>query len=99
MVSKHIDGADAPACTQQVCEVEWKDLPMSCPAPWMEIWNAHPQVYLPIHRTGRESCEWCGTLYVLKPPDPGGPVPQFCNAEIEALYHEALARVKQEQSS
>tara|TARA_Y100001933_G_scaffold115069_2_gene115057 strand:+ start:134 stop:433 length:300 start_codon:yes stop_codon:yes gene_type:complete len=99
MVAKHIDDAHEPACTQKISKVEWKDLPLSCPTASMEIWNAHPQVYLPIHRTGRETCEWCGTLYVLEPPDPGAEVPQFCNSEIEGLYREALARVKKEQTS
>ncbi len=97
MVAKHIDGMQAAACTQKYCEVEWSDLPLSCPAPWMEIWNAHPQVYLPIHRSGRETCEWCGTVYVLKPPDPEAPIPQFCNIEIETLYYQALARVRRKQ--
>jgi len=99
MVAKHIDDAQEPACTQKVSKVEWKDLPLSCPTASTEIWNAHPQVYLPVHRTGRETCEWCGTLYVLEPPDPDAEVPQFCNSEIEVLYREALARVKKERSS
>lgn len=62
----------------------------------METWKAHPQVYLPIHRTGRKTCESCGTRYVRGPPDPYAPVPQFCNFETEDLYREALARVKRE---
>lgn len=60
------------------------------------IWNAHPQVYLPIHRTDRQSCEWCGTVYLLNQPDPEAPIPLFSNTEIETLYLDALARVKQE---
>jgi len=99
MVAKHVNGASEAACTQERVEVEWEDLPLSCPTPRMAIWNAHPQVYLPIHRTGEEACEWCGTVYVLKPPDPEAPVPNFCNTEIAACYREALERVEQAQSS
>ncbi|MDT8450874.1 MAG: hypothetical protein RQ847_11960 [Wenzhouxiangellaceae bacterium] len=88
------DGPLEPACREQVREVGWDELPLSCPTAEMEIWNAHPREYLPIHRTGREQCEWCGTVYVLKPPDPDRPPPTFCNIEIENRYRQALARLQ-----
>ncbi|MDT8410143.1 MAG: hypothetical protein RQ741_11130 [Wenzhouxiangellaceae bacterium] len=58
----------------------------------MAIWNAHPQVYLPIHRSGKEACQWCGTVYVLRDPDPDAPDPEFRNIEIETRYRRARAR-------
>ena len=43
-----------------------KDLPLSCPTDQMELWNAHPKVYLPIEETGMEICPYCGSRFVLK---------------------------------
>lgn len=42
------------------------DLPLSCPTNSMELWNAHPKVYLPIEKTGMETCPYCGTCFVLQ---------------------------------
>ncbi|MBA4697706.1 MAG: zinc-finger domain-containing protein [Legionella sp.] len=46
--------------------VSTKDLPLSCPTDGMELWNAHPKVYLPIEKTGVEVCPYCGSRFVLK---------------------------------
>ncbi len=46
--------------------VRASDLPLSCPSNTAALWNAHPKVYLPIDKTGEETCPYCGTLYVLK---------------------------------
>lgn len=54
------------ACTQRSYEVTRANLPLSCPMPDMQIWNAHPRVYLPIHKTGRAICPYCNAEYVLK---------------------------------
>lgn len=39
-----------------------------CPSPTakMQIWNAHPKVYLDVARTGEAKCPYCGTVYQLK---------------------------------
>ncbi|MFD1712615.1 zinc-finger domain-containing protein [Ottowia sp. GY511] len=39
-----------------------------CPNPLakMELWNAHPKVYLDVAHTGQARCPYCGTLYQLK---------------------------------
>ncbi|MBI1394766.1 MAG: zinc-finger domain-containing protein [Betaproteobacteria bacterium] len=50
-------------------EVTAVDLPLHCPTPSMQLWNAHPRVFLPIEKTGEALCPYCGTLYTLK----GGP--------------------------
>lgn len=42
------------------------DLPLSCPTPEMKLWNSHPRVYLPIAKTGREQCPYCGAVFTLK---------------------------------
>lgn len=55
-----------PACTEKTQIIHRKDLPLSCPTDAMELWNAHPKVYLPIEKTGAEVCPYCGTHFVLQ---------------------------------
>jgi len=55
---------------QRTIEVEASQLPLHCPMPDMQLWNAHPRVYLPLAEKGEALCPYCGTLYKLK----GGPV-------------------------
>ncbi|MCG8323933.1 MAG: zinc-finger domain-containing protein [Thiotrichales bacterium] len=50
--------------------VSRKDIPLHCPMPQDSLWNAHPRVYLPIEDSGRETCPYCGAVYVLS-DDPG----------------------------
>ena len=54
------------ACTTKVYTIHNKDLPLSCPTKEMAVWNAHPKVYLPIEETGKETCPYCGTQFVLE---------------------------------
>lgn len=54
-----------PASAAKKYHVTTKDLPLSCPMPNMTLWNAHPRVYLPIEKTGKASCPYCGASYVL----------------------------------
>ncbi|MBI2312216.1 MAG: zinc-finger domain-containing protein [Betaproteobacteria bacterium] len=56
----------------RVVEVAAKDLPLHCPTPAMQLWNAHPRVFLPIEKTGEALCPYCGTLYRLKGGRPSG---------------------------
>ncbi|RMH16191.1 MAG: zinc-finger domain-containing protein [Gammaproteobacteria bacterium] len=42
-----------------------QDLPLHCPLPGTSNWNSHPRVFLPIEKTGREKCPYCGTDYIL----------------------------------
>ena len=56
------------AATRTV-EVTTEDLPLHCPTPAMQLWNAHPRVFLPIEATGEALCPYCGTHYRLA----GGP--------------------------
>lgn len=60
------DTSTNKACTQRSYEITRADLPLSCPMPGMRLWDAHPQVYLPIEKTGRAICPYCGAEYVLK---------------------------------
>lgn len=43
-----------------------------CPNPQarMQLWNAHPRVYLDVARTGEARCPYCGTVYRLKAGEP-----------------------------
>jgi len=46
-------------------EVTRADLPLHCPLEGMTLWNSHPRVYLPIEKTGKAKCPYCGADYVL----------------------------------
>lgn len=53
-------------CAQKEYKISRKELPLSCPTDEMSLWNAHPKVYLPIEKTGKETCPYCGAVYVLE---------------------------------
>lgn len=55
-----------PANAQNEYLVRSEDLPLSCPTPEMHLWNSHPRVYLPIEKTGRAKCPYCGAQFVLE---------------------------------
>lgn len=57
--------AQRPANAEARYEVRRSELPLSCPAPDMTLWNSHPRVYLPIEATGEATCPYCGARYVL----------------------------------
>lgn len=57
--------ATVEANTAQKYHVTTEDLPLSCPMPNMILWSSHPRVYLPIDKTGKETCPYCGTHYIL----------------------------------
>ena len=59
---------DTLASTQRIYRVTQKDLPLCCPMPDMQLWNAHPRVYLPIHATGKAICPYCSAEYFLDTP-------------------------------
>lgn len=54
------------ASAQKNYVVHSHDLPLSCPTDSMELWNAHPKVYLPIEKTGVEVCPYCGSRFILQ---------------------------------
>lgn len=56
---------EKPSCHETRVEVSRSDLPLSCPMPEQSLWNAHPQVYLPIDKAEEVSCPYCGTVYVI----------------------------------
>lgn len=43
-----------------------QDLPLSCPMKDATLWNEHPRVYLPIEKTGKATCPYCGKHYLLE---------------------------------
>lgn len=55
-----------PANAEKLYRVKRSDLPLSCPTPDMALWNSHPRVYLPIEKTGRAKCPYCGAEYLLE---------------------------------
>lgn len=54
------------AAAKKKYTVTLKDLPLCCPMDRMQLWNAHPKVYLPIKKLGEVVCPYCSTKYVLK---------------------------------
>lgn len=54
------------AAMKRTYEIHRKDLPLSCPTDEMILWNAHPKVYLPIEKTGKEICPYCGSCFILQ---------------------------------
>jgi uncharacterized Zn-finger protein len=46
-------------------EITASALPLSCPLPGASVWNLHPKVFLPITDTGKATCPYCGTHYVM----------------------------------
>jgi uncharacterized Zn-finger protein len=50
---------------QRTCHINQQQLPLHCPLPDMSLWDSHPRVYLPIEETGRATCPYCGSEYVL----------------------------------
>lgn len=59
-----------PSCTAKQYQVTFKDLPVCCPMPNMVLFNSHPRVYLPIQKTGKASCPYCGATYTLTDFEP-----------------------------
>ena len=54
------------ASTVKRYEVTEADIPLSCPMPNMQLWDAHPRVYLPIKATGHVVCPYCDAEYFLQ---------------------------------
>jgi uncharacterized Zn-finger protein len=54
------------ASSKKPYRIKKSDLPLSCPTKDMEVWNAHPKVYLPIESTGEATCPYCSSHFILK---------------------------------
>lgn len=50
---------------QKHYEVTQADLPLHCPTDAMTLWDSHPRVYLPIEKTGKAQCPYCGAEFAL----------------------------------
>ena len=61
----HSTGSNHPN-DKQTYDIPYTDLPLHCPLPEMSLWNSHPRVYLPIEKTGKAKCPYCGTDFTLK---------------------------------
>ena len=59
-------GGEKEACTKRLYEITRSDLPLSCPLSDERVWDAHPRVYLPIEKTGKITCPYCDTDFILK---------------------------------
>jgi len=45
-------------------EITSQDLPLSCPMPEYDDWDAHPRVFLTVE-SKQTICPYCGTLYQM----------------------------------
>lgn len=54
------------ANAKNIYEVTIDDVPLHCPLDGMSLWNSHPRVYLPIEKSGKEKCPYCGAVFILK---------------------------------
>lgn len=57
---------------QGYIEVTAADLPLCCPTPAMSLWDAHPQVAIPVEKLGEARCPYCSTLYKFSGEFPRG---------------------------
>ena len=51
--------------TARCIEISASDLPLQCPMPDMQKWNAHPRVFLVLDEHGEARCPYCSTQYKL----------------------------------
>lgn len=50
--------------TATTVEVTEKDLPLHCPMPNTDLWDAHPRVFIDlVAGHGKAQCPYCGTVY------------------------------------
>ncbi len=59
-------GKDNQPDTKSIRRITREMLPLHCPTPDMNLWDSHPRVFLPIKETGRVSCPYCGTQFILQ---------------------------------
>jgi len=64
-MKEFIDEQAPEASTKRRYEVTFADLPLSCPGEHMRLWDSHPRVFLPIEKSGRVECPYCGAEYLL----------------------------------
>ena len=50
---------------QRTYHINQQQLPLHCPLAGISLWDSHPRVYLPIEETGRATCPYCGSEYIL----------------------------------
>jgi uncharacterized Zn-finger protein len=50
---------------QTVIKVKHADLPLCCPDKAEDAAALHPRVFLPIEKSGRVVCPYCGAIYQL----------------------------------
>ncbi len=53
-------------CAEKRYTIKKEELPLSCPMPRYQLWDAHPRVYLPIEREGQVVCPYCDAEYILE---------------------------------
>ncbi len=54
----------------QVTMAQLRQAPLSCPMDGMEIWDAHPKIFLPIMKTGKATCSYCNAEFIVTDFDP-----------------------------
>ena len=49
---------------EKLIDITSEDLPLSCPMPEYDDWDAHPRVFLTVE-SKQTICPYCGTLYQM----------------------------------
>ena len=62
---------DATPNSERKVSVTRDQLPLHCPLASMSLWNSHPRVFIPIEKTGKARCPYCGTDFELAPERKG----------------------------
>ena len=60
-----MNGQVADLQVQKYFVVHHDELPMSCPRPGLSRWDSHPKVYIHLKPNVRQSCPYCGEVYML----------------------------------
>lgn len=59
-----------PQAAKAVVELGAADLQgpgvIACPNPKMQLWSAHPKIFIDVATTGEGKCPYCGTVYQLR---------------------------------
>ncbi len=58
--------AEVSTSSESLFHIKKEQLPLHCPLPEMSLWNQHPRVYLPIEKTGKGKCPYCGSEFILE---------------------------------
>ena len=66
MIESEQNKAKVTTSNESVFHIKKEQLPLHCPLPEMSLWNQHPRVYLPIEDSGKSTCPYCSSEFILE---------------------------------